>query len=235
MLDNILWFGFQKKNDVTDVETLKPKKLSKPQTTATIIIGTIMKNSLILISSLIILLLTTTSVVRAENDTLKKADTVLQMSREQFLLDSMRLKNDAHLRIMELEANEPYDASRVIAPIMALSIPIIGAICVFWFLYHSSQAKKAVHLAMIEKGMDPSTLTAPVDTDPRSYRALRIGMFLFCAALGFLVAVLFASAGMFSKEYEAFVVFGSGLGGGGLGLVLYSFVIGRLEAKKNQQ
>lgn len=146
-----------------------------------------------------------------------------------FVLDSMKQEHDAQLSMTQLEGKREN-----IPAILALSIPIICIVLVMVIAWRRIESRKAIKLAMIEKGMDPGLDELPKDESTSKYGALRIGMLFAGFGLGVLVSGL-ASIGMsLSDEATAMAIIASSLLGGGLGLVLYHHVAAKLEAQERR-
>jgi len=146
-----------------------------------------------------------------------------------FVLDSMKQEHDAQLSMIQLEGKREN-----IPAILALSIPIICIVLVMVIAWRRIESRKAIKLAMIEKGMDPGLDELPKDESTSKYGALRIGMLFAGFGLGVLVSGL-ASIGMsLSDEATAMAIIASSLLGGGLGLVLYHHVAAKLEAQERR-
>lgn len=146
-----------------------------------------------------------------------------------FVLDSMKQEHDAQLSMIQLEGKREN-----IPAILALSIPIICIVLVMVIAWRRIESRKAIKLAMIEKGMDPGLDELPKDESTSKYGALRIGMLFAGFGLGVLVSGL-ASIGMsLSDEATAMAIIASSLLGGGLGLVLYHHIAAKLEAQERR-
>ncbi len=146
-----------------------------------------------------------------------------------FVLDSMKQEHDIQLSL-ELQEGKREN----IPAILALSIPIICIFLVMIIAWRRIESRKAIKLAMIEKGMDPGLDELPKDESTSKYGALRIGMLFAGFGLGVLVSGL-ASIGMsLSDEATAMAIIASSLLGGGLGLVLYHHVAAKLEAQERR-
>jgi len=145
----------------------------------------------------------------------------------QFVLDSIRLEHEAAIEKIEAARGHRIPAESVIG----VMIPIIAIISVFLWLWRSNEAKKAVRLAMIEKGMDPSMLMEQPNENSRKYGALRFGMLLAGIGLGLLVGfVICESLHLWEQDYVPLIIISSTLLFGGGGLIAYHWLISKLEA-----
>ena len=151
----------------------------------------------------------------------------------QFVLDSLERAQQYRLQALQIEHghnNDRFDPEGTIA----VFIPIIAIISVFFMLWRSSEAKKAVRLAMIEKGMDPSLLDDRTPReDSKKYASLRIGLAIGGAGLGLLIAtgiVMFFSPAHLG-DWTVAIVFACVSIGAGIGLSVYHIIARKLEAK----
>lgn len=152
---------------------------------------------------------------------------------QQFVLDSM--SEERRAKIGELEAMNGTGYGHEMDPqaIIALSIPIVTILVVFLFLWRSNEAKKAVRLAMIERGMDPGLLQEQPNESSRKYGALRMGMLLAGVGLGILVGFLInVSVLPGHGDYWPLVIISSSLVFGGGGLILYHRMATKIEQTK---
>lgn len=145
-----------------------------------------------------------------------------------FVLDSLKLEHQADLDRLESSRMRSIPATEVIG----VSIPIIVIIIVFLYLWRLAESKKAVRIAMIERGMDPSVLDLPANESSRKYGALRVGMLLagFGAGLlaGFAINEIF---GLWHYEFSPLIVISSALLFGGGGLIAYHRMVNAMEDK----
>jgi hypothetical protein len=106
-------------------------------------------------------------------------------------------------------------------------VPLAFLIAGTLVLWMSVNSQKQVRLAMIEKGMDPSTLKSP-DTTKR-FGALRFGLLLVGTSMGLLsgfgINMLFGV----DPEYHEFIVITSALFFAGLSLIVYHMVAASLN------
>ncbi|MBK7032146.1 MAG: hypothetical protein IPH49_02480 [Ignavibacteria bacterium] len=147
---------------------------------------------------------------------------------EQFRLDSMQKQHDFELREAEIihqqRGTHPEEIIGVFIPIIA----ILGAFLVVW---RGIESKRALRMAMIEKGMDPSLLIDRSDESSKKYGALRFGMLLAGVGLGLLVAFVIVSSSMIDQNHQPLVFISSSLLFGGIGLIGYHLIANRLEKK----
>lgn len=151
---------------------------------------------------------------------------------QKFVLDSMELAHRAKVEMMETQngggLRQPDPES-----IIGVSIPIISIIVVFLFLWRSNEAKKAVRLAMIERGMDPGLLQEQPNESSRKYGALRIGMLLAGVGLGILVGFMISLSVLPDRGNTwPLVIISSALLFGGAGLILYHRMATKIEQSK---
>ncbi|MCX6139866.1 MAG: hypothetical protein NTX15_03395 [Candidatus Kapabacteria bacterium] len=146
---------------------------------------------------------------------------------QQFRLDSMQKEHDYELRETELRQHRGTDPQDIIG----VMIPIIAIIGAFFVVWRNIDSKKALRMAMIEKGMDPSLLIDRADESSRKYGALRFGMLLAGIGLGLLVAFLIVSSSVIDGNYIPLVFISNALLFGGLGLIGYHLIANKLEAK----
>ena len=151
---------------------------------------------------------------------------------QKFVLDSMELAHRAKVEMMGAE-NGAEVLQTDPESIIGVSIPIISIIVVFLFLWRSNEAKKAVRLAMIERGMDPGLLQEQPNESSRKYGALRIGMLLAGVGLGILVGFLINVALLPEHgNHWPLVIISSALLFGGAGLILYHRMATKIEQTK---
>ena len=157
-------------------------------------------------------------------DSVALPDSGILSAEQRFRLDSIAQMREADIRELELHQQRtpnPEDIIGVFIPIVA----IIGAFLVVW---RSIESKRALRLAMIEKGMDPSLLEAPTDESSKKFGALRFGMLLAGVGFGLMLAIFLVS--YFNMgHYEPAVFFGSAILFGGVGLVAYHIIARRIE------
>ncbi|RPI67892.1 MAG: hypothetical protein EHM43_06405, partial [Ignavibacteriae bacterium] len=151
---------------------------------------------------------------------------------QRFVLDSMELDHQAHIEAMEAQNGTGLHQPKPEA-IIGVMIPIVSIIVVFLFLWRSNEAKKAVRLAMIERGMDPGLLQEQPNESSRKYGALRIGMLLAGVGLGLLVGYLISTQAMLpDDDFVPLVIIASALLFGGAGLILYHLMATKIEQSK---
>lgn len=146
---------------------------------------------------------------------------------ERFRLDSMQMQHDFDLHeaaIRQDRVTSPEDIIGVFIPIVA----ILGAFLVVW---RGIESKRALRMAMIEKGMDPSLLVERSDESSKKYGALRFGMLLAGVGLGLLVAFVIVSSSSIGSNMQPLVFISSALLFGGIGLIGYHLIANKLEAK----
>jgi hypothetical protein len=190
---------------------------------------------------LVILLFTVGGVVAATDSATAAPDTPTVSRHEvlakdtayqQFVLDSMAEERRA--KIDELEAVHGTGFHRPEPEaIIGVFIPIIAILAVFLFLWRSNEAKKAVRLAMVERGMDPGLLNEQPNESSRKYGALRIGMLLmglgFGCIVGFLVSIMLMPD---HGNFWPLVIIASSISFGGAGLIAYHRMATKLEQSK---
>ena len=144
----------------------------------------------------------------------------------QFVLDSIQLEHEATIEKLRAGSHGSIPASEVIG----VTIPIFISLFVFLYLWRLSEAKKAVRVAMVEKGMDPSVLDVPTNESSRKYGALRIGMLLAGIGAGLLVGFVITEAlGLWNKEFVPLIIISSALLFGGGGLIAYHKTVAKME------
>jgi hypothetical protein len=146
----------------------------------------------------------------------------------QFVLDSIRL--EANVIIDRIDATQ----ERHVQPeaIIGVLIPIVVLIVVFLYLWRASESKKAVRLAMIEKGMDPSLMNDG-NENSRKYGALRIGLLLAGLGMGLLVGFAIAEVlQLWDKETVPLIIISSALLFGGSGLIVYHRLVAKIESDR---
>jgi len=111
-----------------------------------------------------------------------------------------------------------------LTPVLVLAI-IFGSI--LGIVYLSIRRKE--RMAMMEKGIDPSTFVAPKKA---SSAALKYGILLISIALGIFVGKWIASTEMFMYEEEA-AYFSMIFLFGGVGLVIYHFMAKKMSAEED--
>ena len=111
--------------------------------------------------------------------------------------------------------------------VAGIIVPLAFLIAGTLMLWMSVNSQKQVRLAMIEKGMDPSTLKSPDTT--KKFGALRFGLLLVGTSLGLLsgfgVNMLFGV----DHAYHEFIVITSALFFAGLSLIVYHMVAASLN------
>ena len=111
-----------------------------------------------------------------------------------------------------------------LTPVLVLAI-IFGTILGIVYL----GVRRKERMAMMEKGIDPSTFIAPKKA---SSAALKYGILLISIALGIFVGKWVASTEMFMYEEEA-AYFSMIFLFGGLGLVIYHFMSRKMDAEED--
>lgn len=150
---------------------------------------------------------------------------------QRFVLDSMELDHRAHIEAMEAQNGTGFHQPKPEA-IIGVMIPIVSIIVVFFFLWRSNEAKKAVRLAMVERGMDPGLLQEQPYEMSRKYGALRLGMLLAGVGLGLLVGFTISTTVMPHDDFVPLVIIASALLFGGAGLILYHRMATKIEQSK---
>ncbi len=144
----------------------------------------------------------------------------------QFVLDSIQLEHEATIEKLRAGSHGSIPASEVIG----VTIPIFITLFVFLYLWRLSEAKKAVRVAMIDKGMDPSVLDIPGNENSRKYGALRIGMLLAGIGAGLLVGFVITTAlDLWNQEFVPLIIISSALLFGGGGLIAYHKTVAKME------
>lgn len=167
-----------------------------------------------------------TDTVRTTNrDSLLRYDSAYRA----FVLDSMKQEHDAQFRAAVQDGKEEN-----IPAILALSIPILVIFMGMFIIWRRIESRKAIKLAMIEKGMDPGLDELPKDESTSKYGALRIGMLFAGFGFGVLVSGLVGIGMSLSDEAMSMAIIASSLLGGGIGLVLYHHVAAKLEAQERR-
>lgn len=149
---------------------------------------------------------------------------VMDSAQRQFILDSMRLAAET-----EIEKVRSLQGESDVEGIIGVFIPIISVIAVFLFLWRGVEAKRRVRMAMIDKGMDPGMLEAPVDENSRKYGALRWGMLLAGVGLGLLIGFMISHSLMLGEEANVLVIISCSLLFGGGGLIGYHRLAAKME------
>jgi len=142
-----------------------------------------------------------------------------------YKLDSMTAVNK-----QEIELARVHDAIPI-QGIIAVFIPIIAILASFWVVYRSIETKRAIKLALIEKGMDAAMLAEPTNENSKKYAALRYGLLLCGLGLGLLVGMMAVMALMIADDRSVFVIFACATLGGGLGMVVYHIMAKRADQK----
>lgn len=146
---------------------------------------------------------------------------------EQFRLDSMQKQHDFELREAEIRQQRGTNPEEIIG----VFIPIIAILGSFLVVWRGIESKRALRMAMIEKGMDPSLLIDRNDESSKKYGALRFGMLLAGVGLGLLVAFVMVMSFFVESNYKPLVFISSSLLFGGIGLIGYHLIANKLEAK----
>jgi len=159
-------------------------------------------------------------------DTITALEATTDSAYYQFVLDSIRLEHEAAIETLRAGKDSSIPASEVIG----VTIPIFITLFVFLYLWRLSEAKKAVRVAMVEKGMDPGMLEVSGNENSRKYGALRIGMLLAGVGAGLLVGFVITEAlGLWNKEFVPLIIISSALLFGGGGLIAYHKMVDKME------
>lgn len=143
----------------------------------------------------------------------------------QYKLDSMRIAT---------KAQAPWDSEEsgpeAYVPFAGMLVPLVAIAMSIFLAIRAVEAKRAVRLAAIEKGMDPSMLFNEQQTeDSRKFRSLRFGLLLGGIGLGLLIGAIFVHNTSMSEEFSTLVIFASAFLFGGLGLVIFYLLASKLE------
>ncbi len=109
-------------------------------------------------------------------------------------------------------------------------IPIAFAVITGILIWKRLETRKAVELAMIEKGLDPRGAAAELDST-RKFRALRLALLLVGTSLGLCVAMILWTTfpDAFSYDYRPLVALTSVTFFAGLSLTVYHIIATSLE------
>jgi hypothetical protein len=113
-----------------------------------------------------------------------------------------------------------------LTPVLVLLI-IFGTILGIVYL----GLRKKERMAMMDKGIDPSTFITPRKAGSSS---LKYGILLISVALGIFMGKWLVTTGMFQFEEEA-AYFSMIFLFGGLGLVIYHFLDRKMQAEENDK
>ncbi|MFN4985486.1 MAG: DUF6249 domain-containing protein [Ignavibacteria bacterium] len=134
----------------------------------------------------------------------------------------MGTENSKHVEIITDDSNR-HSADSLVDALVPIVFLLGGAL----LLWKSVDSNKQVKLAMIDKGMDPSTLKSPDAT--RKFGALRFGLLLVGTSMGLLsgfgINMLFGV----DPAYHEFIVITSALFFAGLSLIIYHMVAASLN------
>jgi hypothetical protein len=111
--------------------------------------------------------------------------------------------------------------------LVGLLIPIVFILVGASLLWKVTDADKQVKLAMIEKGLDPSTLKGRDAT--KKFGALRFGMLLVGISTGLLAGFLINSLLSVAAEFHEIVVATTTIFFAGLSLIIYHMVAASLN------
>ncbi len=159
------------------------------------------------------------------------SDSGVLSSEQRFRLDSMAQEREAKFRELEHQLNAEHFSRQSISnpeDIIGIFIPIIAILGAFFVVWRSIESKRALRLAMIEKGMDPSLLETPTDESSKKFGALRFGMLLAGVGFGLMLAIFIVNFWA-TGHYEPAIFLGSAILCGGIGLVAYHIIARRLE------
>lgn len=148
-----------------------------------------------------------------------------------YRLDSMTLANnsgvaDAQLRMAEANAR---NNTNNLVDIFPVFIPIIATVGILWVVYRSNEAKRAIKMALIEKGINASLLYEPVNENSRKYAALRYGLLLCGLGLGLIVGLVVTISSHIREDHAVWVTLASAILFGGLGMVIYHLMVKRTD------
>ncbi len=146
-------------------------------------------------------------------------------SYHRFKLDSMTAANRHDIAMAQV------DEDFSVPVIIEVFIPIVAILGAFWIVYKSIEAKRAIKLALIEKGMDASALAEPKNENSKKYSALRYGLLLCGLGLGLIVGM--TASPFFGLRDDSAVLFtlASATLGGGLGMVAYHLMVRGTDQK----
>lgn len=142
-----------------------------------------------------------------------------------FKLDSMTAASRHDLEMAQVREDVP------VPGIIGVFIPIVAILGSFLIVYKSIESKRAIKLALIEKGMDASMLAEPTNEDSKKYSALRYGLLLCGLGLGLIVGITATSALFMDGDSTVFIVIACATLGGGLGMVAYHLMVRKAEQK----
>lgn len=142
-----------------------------------------------------------------------------------FKLDSMELATRA-----DAPWNSDDTGPEAFVPFAGILVPLVAIGMSIFLAIRAVEAKKAVRLAAIEKGMDPSMLFNEQQTEgSRKFRSLRLGLLFGGIGLGLLVGGIFSFATNTSEERSTLIIISSAFLFGGLGLVIFYLLASKLE------
>ena len=97
-------------------------------------------------------------------------------------------------------------------------VPIVFFVICGYVLIKNIEAKRALRLAMIEKGMDPVLANSRTDDSQHIFTSLRRGLVFSCIGVALIIGYFFD---MSTIGKEGFLTFAFSVAGAGLGYVLY--------------
>lgn len=133
--------------------------------------------------------------------------------------------NGARMRVSEPSAKEHGLAEDAVGALVAITFfLVIGAV-----VWKRIDSDKKLRLALIERGLDPSTLKGPDST--KRFGALRFGMMLVGTSIGLLTGFLLNSfsGDRIALEHHEFVVLMTTLFFTGMSLILYHMIAASLN------
>jgi hypothetical protein len=122
-------------------------------------------------------------------------------------------------------------AEGILHELLGALVPIVFAITAGILIWKRIDTRRAVELAMIDKGLDPRGGTTERDST-RKFRALRFGLLLVGVGLGLCVAMVIWSFFDFQlDEYRELVALTSVAFFSGLALTVYHIIATSLEKR----
>ncbi|MBU3699597.1 MAG: hypothetical protein FGM33_06230 [Candidatus Kapabacteria bacterium] len=121
-----------------------------------------------------------------------------------------------------------HDGLSIISDIFSTLIPVAFAVAAAFILWKRIEARKAVELAMIEKGLTPRGEKEQEDST-RKFRALRFGILLLGIGLGLAASLIVFGVWNVPDEYRPLVVWSSVTFSAGLALTIYHIIATSLE------
>lgn len=131
-------------------------------------------------------------------------------------------ENSKHVEIITDDSNR-YATDSLVDALVPIVLFVSGAL----LLWKSVDSNKQVKLAMIEKGLDPSTLKSPDTT--KKFGALRFGMLLVGSSIGLLSGFGINSVFHVHAGYHEFIVTTTTLFFSGLSLIVYHMIAASLN------